>query len=257
MAFLNINDIKLHYQNIGSGSKVVVFNHGLIMDNLSSWYFTLGSRVSTFSRAILYDLRGHGKSSRPVSGYTISDFVEDLYRLTETLCKKDTIYLVGNSFGGLLNCAFALKYPKKVKGIVLVDTLIQDSDFAKDMKTTLELQGQKRDSMITRSFKNWLGRHSEKKRNKLAKTASSLVYETDLIKDIEKSSELSIEQIKSIKAPVLSIFGENSNVRQRGESLIKYIPKCELNIYSGCTHSVIWEETEKLCNQVIKWIKEN
>lgn len=257
MAFLNVNNIKLHYQDIGYGSKVVVFNHGLIMDNLSSWYFTLGSRVSTFSRAILYDIRGHGKSTRPTSGYTISNFLLDLYALTEELCKHDKIYLVGNSFGGLLNIAFALKYPEKVEGIVLVDSLVQDKDFAKDMKTTLELQGQKRDSMIADSFKDWMGRHSEKKRNKLTKTASSLVYETDFIKDIETSHVISTEQIKSIKTPVLAIYGENSNVRTKGELLAKSLPNCKLSIYPGCTHSVIWEDTEKLCQEIIKWIKGN
>ena len=41
---------------------LVVFLHGLVMDNLSSWYFTVANPVARIADVLLYDLRGHGKS---------------------------------------------------------------------------------------------------------------------------------------------------------------------------------------------------
>src|SRR4030042_1829524 len=136
MALAEVNNLRIHYQFIGEGKRIIVFNHGLVMDNLSSWYFTRGNKAATFARVLLYDLRGHGKSSRPKSGYKVSDFVRDLYDILGILNIKDKVFLVGNSFGGLLNLAFAINHPERVQGIILVDSHVSDKDFAAEMKST-------------------------------------------------------------------------------------------------------------------------
>lgn len=254
MAFLDVNNIKIHYQLIGNGEKLIVFNHGLVMDNLSSWYFTLGNKITTISRALLYDIRGHGKSARPESGYHVDDLVQDLTGLLTGLNIHENIYLVGNSFGGLLSLAFAMKYPERINGIVLVDSHLSDEGFAAEMKSTLELQGPERDIMIAKSFKNWVGRHIERKRNKLAETAAALVYHTDLVQDLQTSKIFSDAELQRITCPVLAIYGEKSDIREKGERLANMLPNCDHRIFPGCTHSVVWEATDRLCNQVIQWI---
>lgn len=255
MAIIEVNGITIHYQLVGHGDKLVVFNHGLIMDNLSSWYFTLGNKITPFARAFLYDLRGHGKSSRPKSGYRIHDMVEDLEAARKILGFDDPFILVGNSFGGLLSLAYAIAHPRMVRGLILVDAHFSDEGFAADMKATLELQGEERDRMIALSFKNWLGRHSKRKRTRLAETASQLVYETDLIGDLQKNDVFPDEQLKTIDAPVLLVYGENSDIRQKGEHLANVLPRAEFHVFTGCSHSVLWEATAELCALTSDWIK--
>lgn len=257
MAYLKKKEITLHYQDIGSGSKIIVFNHGLIMDNLSSWYFTLGNRLAQSARVILYDMRGHGKSSRPPLGYTVSDFVNDLHFVIKSLARNNPVYLVGNSFGGLLNIAYTIQYPHHVKGIILVDALHGDQNFALDMVSTLKLKPPERDRMIAKSFKHWLGRNSQRKKNRLIRNASYLVYETSLIKDIEQITPITDEQLANLRVPVLALYGEYSNVRGQAEYLRQFIPNYELRLFPGCTHSIIWEATEELCDQTLTWINMN
>ncbi len=257
MAFIETNNIKFHYQLIGKGDRLVVFNHGLVMDNLSSWYFTLGNKIVSFARVLLYDMRGHGKTSRPKNGYHVEDFSADLDALLCALKIDEPVFLVGNSFGGLLNLAFAVEYPDRIRGMVLVDAHLSDEAFGADMKATLELQGIERDLTIAKYFKDWAGRHSERKRNRLAETASDLVYNTDMVKELENSRIIGDHELKKINAPVLAIYGENSNILDKGRSLARLLPNCELRIFPGCTHSVIWEATEELCRQAGEWIKEH
>ncbi|WP_300671377.1 alpha/beta hydrolase [Desulfoluna sp.] len=254
MAVIRANAIDIHYQYLGSGEKTVVFHHGLIMDNLSSWYFTLGTRVSGFARALMYDLRGHGKTQRPESGYTLPDFVADLAALLDGLGLVDPVYLVGNSFGGILNLAFALAYPERTAGIVLIDAHIGDSGFAADMTETLSLEGDARDRAIAASFKTWLGRHSSRKRNRLADNAHGLVYGTSLVHDIRNFRPISEHSLAEIACPVLAIYGEHSDIRDKGEILKSLLPQCDFRVIKGCTHSVIWEATEELCEQVTRWL---
>jgi len=269
VAEIRVNAIDIHYQflrggeknfgggekSLGGGEKTVVFNHGLVMDNLSSWYFTLGTKVTDFAGSLMYDLRGHGKTERPETGYTLPDFVEDLSALLYGLGITAPVYLVGNSFGGILNLAFALKYPERTAGIVLIDSHIGDSGFAPEMIDTLSLRGEARDKAIASSFKTWLGRHSSRKRTRLADNARGLVYGTSLINDIRNFKTIPAQSLARIACPVLAIYGEHSDIRDKGETVASLLPKCDYRVIKGCTHSVIWEATEELCEQVTRWLK--
>ena len=78
MAEIQANGLRTHVQRLGEGDPTVVFVHGIAVDNLSSLYFTLAPQVSQHTRAVLYDLRGHGKTERPATGYTLDDLHDDL-----------------------------------------------------------------------------------------------------------------------------------------------------------------------------------
>ena len=45
------------------------------------------------------------------------------------------------------------------------------------MRASLSLQGEDLEEAIATNFQHWLGRHSERKRNRLGKNAYELVYE--------------------------------------------------------------------------------
>ncbi len=245
MPEVSARGVRLHVQRLGTPSAPVtaVFLHGLVMDNLSSWYFTVANPAAQRADVILYDLRGHGKSERPRSGYALDDMVADLAALIEALDVSRPVVLVGNSFGGLLALAFALARPSGVAGVVLVDAHLGDESFGAQMATTLSLQGAERDRMIAASFHNWLGRHSRRKRNRLAETAAALVNETSLVEDMRRTPPLSGDALKAVSAPVLAIYGEQSELRARGESCLGGLRNCELLVFPGCTHSVLWEAT--------------
>src|SRR5258708_25996152 len=102
MAEVQVNKLRFHVQRLGAGPPTVLFLHGLVMDNLSSFYFTFANPVAQRAEAVLVDLRGHGKSDRPPRGYALADFESDLAALVETMDLKPPLHLVGNSFGGLL-----------------------------------------------------------------------------------------------------------------------------------------------------------
>src|SRR5205085_7975479 len=105
MADVVARGVRFHVQRIAGQEPgprpIVVFLHGLVMDNLSSWYFTVAPAMAKVADVMLYDLRGHGRSERPVSGYRLDDHVADLAALLDALGETRPVHLVGNSFGGL------------------------------------------------------------------------------------------------------------------------------------------------------------
>ena len=252
MADVVANGVRHHVQRLGAGGAPVVVIPGLVMDNLSSFYFTLANPIAESAEAILYDLRGHGMSERPASGYRVTDFVADLAALLDQLAIDRPVAIVGNSFGGLLALAFAAAHPTRVSRLALIDAHAGTDGWAAQMTATLALRGEARDAKIAESFQSWLGRHSERKRTRLARNAASLVEDTSLVADLRGSPTLAWA---TIRCPVLALYGEKSDVRDHGEQLAATLPACTLQLLPGCSHSVLWEATAEVRARIVAFVR--
>lgn len=259
MADVDVRGVRHHVQRLGDAASTatpVVFVHGLVMDNLSSFYFTLANPVAAQRPVVLYDLRGHGRSERPPTGYTVDELVADLAALLDAL-SIDRCALVGNSFGGLLALAFAAAHPARVTALVVIDAHDGTDGTAAQMTATLGLTGAARDAKIADSFASWLGRHSERKRTRLADAAQALVEGTSLVADLGGSPPVTRELLRSIAAPTLALYGEHSDIRARGEALAATLPRCTLEIVAGCTHSILWEATAHVRARTTAWLEQH
>ena len=92
----NDTDIKIYYEDHGSGQPVVLI-HGYPL-NSDSWERQEPELLSAGYRVIRYDRRGFGNSSRPTTGFDYDTFAADLNALIDQLGLEDTV-LVGFSMG--------------------------------------------------------------------------------------------------------------------------------------------------------------
>lgn len=252
MAELARPDVTLHVQRLGTAPRVAVFVHGLVMDNLSSFYFTLATPAAAHRTVVLYDQRGHGLSTRPARGYAVADFVDDLAAIADAHSPDAPVDLIGNSFGGLVALAFARAHPTRVASLVLIDAHDGADGWAAQMSATLGLEGTARDEKIAATFQAWLGRHSERKRTRLATHAQALIEGTTLVADLRAARPL---DTSTITAPTLALYGEHSDVRDRGEALAATLPHATLEVVPGCTHSILWEATALVRARVLAWLE--
>jgi len=68
----------------------------------------------------MVDLRGHGASDKPASGYALRDYVADIIALVETLGAPRAV-LAGHSLGALIALAVARSVPERIAALVLED----------------------------------------------------------------------------------------------------------------------------------------
>lgn len=118
MPYFQSGDVKLFYQDEGQGEPLV-FLHGFTFDH-RMWQPQFDFFTSNY-RILIPDSRGHGKSDAPETGYSRDQRVEDTRLLLDEL-KIDKVHLVGLSMGGSTAIGFALKYPERLKSLVLVST---------------------------------------------------------------------------------------------------------------------------------------
>src|SRR5271165_7003938 len=115
------NGIQLHYQQSGTGPDIVMI-HG-ITGNLAIWHLEIVPALMSDYRITTYDLRGHGYSEVPPTGYTTADHATDLKGLLDTLGIARA-HVIGHSFGADIALHFSILFPDRVNRLVLVEPAI-------------------------------------------------------------------------------------------------------------------------------------
>lgn len=115
---------ELHVVERGRGIPVLM-GHGVTIDR-RTWVHQLEDLPERGIRAIVFDQRGHGRSSVGHEGFGLDQLADDLRSLVEELDLRDAV-LVGHSMGGMGLQAFAARHPEvlreRVAGLVLMSTV--------------------------------------------------------------------------------------------------------------------------------------
>jgi pimeloyl-ACP methyl ester carboxylesterase len=124
--YVAVDGGKLFYELAGEGRNIVLLHDGMV--NREIWDEQFPLLAKTF-RVVRYDRRGYGKSSDPETKYS---HIEDLNRLFIQL-NIDKAIIFGMSSGGRLAMDFALTYPDKVAGLVLVGAVVSGFGYTSHM----------------------------------------------------------------------------------------------------------------------------
>lgn len=92
--------------------------HGLA-DHAGVWA-SLGDTLASRCAMIAPDLRGHGHSSKPETGYRFTDHIHDLNALMDEL-GWTSAHVLGHSWGGKVACVWATHQPERFKSLMLLD----------------------------------------------------------------------------------------------------------------------------------------
>jgi pimeloyl-ACP methyl ester carboxylesterase len=117
--FTEVQGIKLHYLEWGErGKPELLLVHG--WTSFAASWSAVAEHYQDRYRIIAPDLRGHGESDKPLTGYRLRDFAEDMRELIENLELKKLAY-VGHSWGGNIGTILAADSPQLIARAFLED----------------------------------------------------------------------------------------------------------------------------------------
>ena len=100
--------------------RTFVFIHGF-GGHAEQWQYQL-QKFALENRVIAVDLRGHGLSDKPGTGYDMPQLIEDLETALTLLRVKGKFVLVGHSYGGAIVTEYALKHAERIERLILIAT---------------------------------------------------------------------------------------------------------------------------------------
>jgi len=119
MPTLNVNSLKIYYEEGGVDEITLVCLHG-ISSNSRSWRHQLAG-LSNHYRVIAWDVPGYGQSDDPPNPMTMTDYADYLAGLLDKL-ELTQVVVVGLSMGGVLAQEFYRQHSERVLALILADT---------------------------------------------------------------------------------------------------------------------------------------
>ena len=119
MPSVNVNGVNLYYTEQGSGPETILFVHGLLF-NHRMFNAQIDTLKSSY-RCIAVDLRGQGESEITRDGYDMDTLSEDI-RAFITALNSAPCHFVGLSMGGFIGLRLAIRYPRLLSSLSLLDT---------------------------------------------------------------------------------------------------------------------------------------
>lgn len=117
-------DVAIAYYVVGQGPQDLVFVPFTI-SMVFAWHLSVFrafcSRLSSFSRLILFDKRGIGASDRPRTPPTLESQMEDMHTVLDAVGSEQAA-LFGSGHGGQMCALFAATYPERTTALILYGT---------------------------------------------------------------------------------------------------------------------------------------
>jgi pimeloyl-ACP methyl ester carboxylesterase len=248
MPRIQIDDINLYYEILGpENAPVLVFNNGVIMNAATSWVFQTKALARHY-RLVLYDCRGQGQSDHPEKPYSMEIHADDLAELLDAL-GIDKAHIAGISYGGEVAQAFTLKYPGRVRSLILIDTV---SEVGPELRLVIEswVDALRKDDALAffnitvpMNFspefitKNTVLLEDAKKRYALLDFSAVIrLCEAFFALDFTK-------RLVEITVPTCIMVGELDLLKgpRYADILKKGIPHAEYHVLKGAGHASCWE----------------
>ena len=118
MPLVKLPDVDIYYEITGDGLPLMLI-HGLGSSS-RDWE----KQIEPFARSyqvITFDLRGHGRSSKPSGPYSVRMFAEDTAELIRALGIAP-LHVIGISMGGMVAFELAVNYPEFLQSLTIVNS---------------------------------------------------------------------------------------------------------------------------------------
>jgi pimeloyl-ACP methyl ester carboxylesterase len=272
MPKLKANGLTFHVQQAGEGPDVVLI-HGVTGD-LSIWFLSKAmTELARTHRVTAFDLRGHGYSDVPPTGYTSADHAADLFALMDQL---DIAHakLVGHSFGAVIALHAATLAPERVNALVLSDPYFPALRHLEDLSRWGHWQvfhQEAADAGVNLSSEHWydLGKffdqvmHLDGDRLLQFRRAVGLPGLNRLLRlgattagdDSKVEAGLTAEKILAVRQPVLAIYGEFSPFLSTANYLVEHLPDCRSVLVPGAQHRAPEENPAAFTAALTDWIE--
>ncbi len=273
MTIAKINDTELFYTEFGSGAPFLLMHGGLGLDH--TYFRPFLDPLSDIFKLIFYDHRGHGGSGRPsIDTITYEQLADDANTLREIL-GYDKIGVIGNSAGGYIALQYAIRYPKNISYLILLDTApafdylgelmvnVKNKNPTPEIIATLNAPVAPSAEGFRDQFKTLMPLYFYEFNSEIKDMVYKLIdkiimnHEVAALNDELMPKFNVTSQLNKIEAPTLILVGKDDFIcpPSQAKRMHDNIPNSDLHIFEKCGHFPFIEVPDEFFRVVREWFK--
>jgi pimeloyl-ACP methyl ester carboxylesterase len=242
------------------------------------WKYQVGPLVDMGYRVVRYDVRGHGRSMVPPSGYTWENYSRDLAELLDRLNVEgpaaeplavQSAHVVGLSMGGAIALRFALDSPGRVSSLTLVDSALPGFSYSPEFSRWItSLLDAVRQEGVGHAFDRlWLShaifdgvrKYPEKftEVREMVAGFQAAEYRQEALEERAEQPRLA-DRLGEVSAPTLVVVGEDdlADFRLIADLLSENIPGARHATIPGVAHLPPMEDPDRFNSVLLGFLAE-
>jgi len=232
--------------SLGAGEEPpVVMLHGWVTGNMATWYPAYATQLASDRKVILYDQRGHGESRLdPTTGlarFDLDSASDDLGLIIDHHVSPGTqVDVVAYSMGAVVALRFALRFPERLRRLVLVDAPMPASRYVAPSLHAVT-SPEALHALFTFNHVKLEGRRYAK----VYERASRLFFDSSMIADLQTMDAEPDAALANLRLPVQLAYGTHSSFRAAGVHLLSQLPDVRMEWIEG-DHDIVYNRVAVL-----------
>lgn len=221
------------------------------------WQGQIDAFTQAGYRLILWDMRGHGRSSYPdeQAVYSEAHTVDDMAAILDRVIGPSVPAVVGGlSLGGYMSLAFCRVYPSRVTSLLIIDTGpgFKSDNAREKWNESARAQGDAFDKKGLKPLQDASPERSlvsHRNADGLAMAARGM---------LAQKNNAVILSLPQIKVPSLVIVGaDDKPFLAASDYMLKKIPGCTKVVIPGAGHAANIDQPKLFNNAVLKFLHES
>jgi pimeloyl-ACP methyl ester carboxylesterase len=240
MAYEEIDNVPIWYEELGDpGGTPLIALHGGIMtfrrsfDDVLPW-------LSQGRRVIGVELQGHGHTPDTGRAMSIDRLADDVADLIDRIADGGPVDVWGFSLGALTATSLAVRYPTKVRRLVLAASNIRPDGYHPEITSP-----EQNDPRLPtgEEFASWQADYEAVAPN----PADFFPFLQRMQPVVHDFAGWSADEISSIAAPTFLVIGDRDFVRlDHAGEMVDLIPDCRLAVLPDTRHTEVMQRTDQL-----------
>jgi 3-oxoadipate enol-lactonase len=260
---VRVNGVPLHYERRGSGEPLLLITGFTIS---SAVFEPVLERYAERFDVVTYDNRGSGRSGAPLRPTSMAELAADAAALLREL-GVESAHAYGLSMGGMIAQELAIRFPERVRGLVLGGTTPGGPRAARPTLKELGALGGAAAGGWRDGARSWLGEwvFSERFRREHPERARELLRHFGQHRATPQGVWAhwwasvyhdTGSRLHCIQAPTLVMHGEQDAMApiSNARLLAERIPDAELCIVPGSGHAFMLERPDESFDLLTGWL---
>jgi 4,5:9,10-diseco-3-hydroxy-5,9,17-trioxoandrosta-1(10),2-diene-4-oate hydrolase len=252
---VKVGQLDIHYLTGGEGEPLVVIHGG--GDSGRAWLEN-AAELSKNYQVYLPDLPGFGHSKAIDEDFELSSYVTFIEDFSRSL-GLGHFHLIGHSLGGGIALNYALKFPHKIKRLVLISSLCLGREIALWSRIlSLPIFYRIAKKTIVSVFRaiGWLVKKINYPLEKVTPPSLFRMSIGKSIMTIKGQTTVLANQLSELLMPTLLVWGDKDPIVPVRHAILaaERIPNCQVRVFQDSGHSVYRHRIREFSDLMVRFL---